>query len=166
MKMPLQVVVMGVSGCGKTHVGRMLADRLDACFLDGDDFHPTSNRDKMAVGQALTDEDRGPWLASLAEELETRNRVVLACSALRRRYRDQLRTAGGVRFVFLDGEYELIYSRMQQRTDHFMRPVLLQSQFDALERPTGSELDVVRVAIEATTEAVVDNALRLLEAAC
>lgn len=164
MALPLRIVVMGVSGCGKTHVGRLLADQQDACFLDADDFHSEGNREKMASGQPLTDQDRMPWLAQLGQELASRERVVLACSALRKSYRDRLRSVEGLRFVFLDGAFDLIFGRMQSRSDHFMPPSLLRSQFDTLERPGVDELDVVRVSIEHAVEDVVTQAIQGLEA--
>ncbi len=170
MKPPVRVVVMGVSGCGKSQVGQLLAQQLDALFLDGDDFHSQANRAKMAGGAPLSDDDRVPWLDTLARELQARERVVLACSALRRTYRDRLRAAAGVRFVFLDGGFELILGRMQQRADHFMPPALLCSQFETLERPgegdDHDEADVVRVSIEPSLETVVDSAARRLVATC
>lgn len=166
MRTPLRLVVMGVSGCGKSHIGSRLAERLAAVFLDGDDYHPAENVAKMAAGEPLNDADRAPWLDRLAKELADRERVVLACSALKRRYRDVLRTADATRFVFLDGDAELIRSRVEARTGHFMPPGLLRSQFDALERPDTSEPDVLRVSIDTLPEQVVEHALRILGASC
>jgi gluconokinase len=166
MSGPLRLVVMGVSGCGKSHIGARLAERLDAVFLDGDDYHPAENVAKMAAGRPLNDADRGPWLDRLAQELASRGRVVLACSALRRRYRDVLRSAEGTRFVFLDGGAELIRSRVEARTGHFMPAGLLRSQFDALERPGDDEPDVHRVAVDAAPERVVEQALCALGVSC
>lgn len=166
MRTPLRLVVMGVSGCGKSHIGSRLAERLAAVFLDGDDYHPAENVAKMAAGEPLNDADRAPWLDRLAKELADRERVVLACSALKRRYRDVLRTADATRFIFLDGDAELIRSRVEARTGHFMPPGLLRSQFDALERPDTSEPDVLRVSIDTLPEQVVEHALRILGASC
>lgn len=166
MRTPLRLVVMGVSGCGKSHIGLRLAERLDAVFLDGDDYHPAENVAKMVAGEPLNDADRAPWLDRLAKELADRERVVLACSALKRRYRDVLRTADATRFVFLDGDAEMIRSRVEARTGHFMPPGLLRSQFDALERPDTSEPDVLRVSIDTPPEQVVEHALRALGASC
>ena len=134
------VVVMGVSGCGKTTVGKALAERLGCPFFDGDDFHPAENIVKMANGQPLDDADRAPWLARLhdlaAEHLARGETAVIAASALKRRYRDQLREGNrGLRFVHLQGSFELIWSRMEQRTEHFMKADMLRSQFVALEAP-------------------------------
>jgi len=135
------IIVMGVSGCGKTTLASALANRLSAHWLDADDFHPASNIAKMRAGTPLTDEDRRPWLAALNAELCDRaalgQRVVLACSALRQRYRDSLAAnVPAVHWIFLDGSVEEIAARMRARDDHYMPESLLRSQFEALERPT------------------------------
>lgn len=135
------IIVMGVSGCGKTTLASALANRLSARWLDADDFHPASNIAKMRAGTPLTDEDRRPWLAALNAELCDRaalgQRVVLACSALRQRYRDSLAAnVPAVHWIFLDGSVEEIAARMRARDDHYMPESLLRSQFEALERPT------------------------------
>ncbi len=156
---PLAVVVMGVSGCGKSSVGQALAQRLGARFLDADDFHPPTNVAKMRSGVPLDDTDRAPWLERLNTVLrETRaagEPVVLACSALRRRYRDAL-AAGldGLRFVHLDGPFDLIASRLAGRRHRYMPASLLRSQFDALEPPDDAivlsiDRDVGDIAAEA-----------------
>jgi gluconokinase len=142
---PLRVVVMGVSGCGKSTVGRLLAQRLSARYVEGDDLHPPANVARMAAGIALTDEDRVGWLASVGEQLARRDGadgadaarpVVASCSALRRIYRDQLRAAApGLRFVFLWGHPELLAERMAARQGHYMPAALLQSQLHTLEEP-------------------------------
>jgi len=135
------VVVMGVSGAGKTTIGRGLAERLGAAFVEGDDLHPAANVEKMRRGQPLTDEDRAPWLADLARlarDLGQGDRdVVLACSALKQSYRDILAAAdpGRVRFVYLQAAPDLIRARMKARTGHFMPASLLESQFADLEEP-------------------------------
>jgi gluconokinase len=133
-------IVMGVSGCGKSTVGRMLAGRLGWDFFDGDDFHSPANIAKMRTGIPLTDEDRAPWLAALhnvlADTLRAGRHPVLACSALKERYRSSLRERiDGLRIVYLKGEFDLILARMQVRPGHYMKPGMLQSQFDALEEP-------------------------------
>jgi gluconokinase len=140
---PLAIVVMGVSGSGKTSVGRALAAALGCAFYEGDDYHPPANVRKMAAGQPLTDADRKPWLAALHGLLlaETTKGVslVLACSALKESYRKQLE--GGklsLRYVFLKGDYDLIVGRMHQRLGHYMPESLLQSQFDTLEEPANA----------------------------
>ena len=134
------VIVMGVSGSGKSTLGRPLAERLGWAYLDADEFHPPSNIAKMHAGQPLGDADRAGWLTAMGERLAacaaSGESAVLGCSALKRAYRDQLRAAGGeVRFVYLRGSYELIAERLARRTDHFMPPGLLASQFAALEEP-------------------------------
>jgi gluconokinase len=141
---PGRYVIMGVSGCGKTTVGTALARALGVPFVEGDAFHPPGNVDKMSAGVPLTDADRGPWLQALADELRSaRNRkagLVMSCSALRRAYRDVLRAGDpGVRFVFLDGESELIGRRLAGRRGHYMPPILLDSQLATLERPAPDE---------------------------
>jgi len=143
------LVVMGVSGSGKTTVGARLARELGWEFLDADDFHPEANVAKMAAGQPLTDADRAPWLAALAAALRSRLRagrgVVLACSALRRAYRDSLRTAGpGVAFLYLRTLPELARRRVAGRRGHYFPPGLVESQFGALEEPDpDAEPDVI-----------------------
>lgn len=134
---------MGVSGCGKSSVGRLLAEELGWDFYDADDFHPQANVEKMAQGTALNDSDRAPWLASLNELISTSLKVdrpgVLACSALKERYRQQLMAGNdGVQLVYLKGSYDLIWSRMAARADHFMKPHMLKSQFETLEEPVNA----------------------------
>lgn len=136
-------IVMGVSGCGKSSVGKSLARSLGWDFYDADDFHPPENVAKMANGIPLDDSDRAPWLASLNElissSLKADHPGVLACSALKERYRQQLMNRNdGVQIVYLKGSYDLIWSRMEERADHYMKPQMLKSQFDALEEPTNS----------------------------
>jgi gluconokinase len=133
-------IIMGVSGCGKTNVGQALAARLGWDFYDADDFHPPENVAKMAEGVPLNDSDRAPWLASLhdliSSSLEKNQPGVLACSALKERYRQQLlKDNPDVGLVYLRGSYDLIWSRMSARKDHYMKPHMLQSQFEALEEP-------------------------------
>ena len=137
------VVVMGVSGSGKSTFGAALAEALGARFLDADDLHPPANRQKMATGTALDDDDRRPWLdavaAWMAERIRTGQPGVVACSALRRRYRDRLRAAGaGVRFVYLAVPRAELEARMRSRV-HFMPVTLLASQLAALEPPDADE---------------------------
>jgi len=140
---------MGVSGSGKTTLGTALAQRLGWMFADADDYHPQSNRDKMARGQPLTDADREPWLLRLRglieQHLAEDNPLVLACSALKESYRTTL-SGGleGVRYVFLHGDPALIAQRMQNR-EHYMPVSLLQSQLETLEPPTNAiQLDISR----------------------
>jgi carbohydrate kinase (thermoresistant glucokinase family) len=128
------VVVMGATGVGKTTVGRALADRLGAPFLDADDLHPAENVERMARGEPLTDDHRRPWLDAVGAWLAEHPGGVVACSALRRSYRDRLRAAAPeARFLHLVGDAELLGSRLQRRTDHFMPPALVASQLDTLE---------------------------------
>ena len=148
------VVVMGVSGCGKTTVGERLADALGWPFAEGDRYHPQANIDKMSAGIPLQDADRWPWLRALAELIGDHERAgqnsVLSCSALKRAYRDELRGgAPRVRFVHLHGDQAVLAARLAARTGHFFPPGLLNSQFAALE-PLGPDEDgfVVDVALD------------------
>jgi gluconokinase len=137
------VVLMGVAGSGKSTVGRVLARRLGWRFYEGDDFHPESNRVKMRAGEALTDEDRRPWLEALATLisrcLREHEDAVLACSVLKQAYRERLGIGtNGVRLAYLRGSPELIARRLAARHGHFFDPALLQSQFATLEEPSGA----------------------------
>jgi gluconokinase len=142
------IVLMGVSGSGKTTIGQLLASKLDWPFFEGDDFHSAGNIEKMAQGIPLTDDDREGWLDSVANQiklLESKSRSgVLACSALKDSYRKKLASeAKSVRFVFLHGDYELVRERLESRKGHYMKSTLLQSQFDILEEPENSlEIDI------------------------
>jgi gluconokinase len=133
------VLVMGVSGCGKTTIGRALAEDLHWPFFDGDDFHPEANVAKMAAGQPLTDEDRWPWLDRIAAEmrgiLARGDNAVFACSALKDAYRKRLQRAGDVRLVYLKGDAATIGARLAVRAHRYMPASLLPSQFAALEEP-------------------------------
>ena len=134
-------IVMGVSGSGKTSVGKSLAEHLGWDFYDADDFHPPANIEKMADGIPLDDSDRAPWLAALhdliSSSLIQSRPGVLACSALKERYRRRLLEGNaGVQLVYLKGSYDLIWSRMIVRKDHYMKPHMLKSQFEALEEPS------------------------------
>ena len=139
---PRFLVIMGVSGSGKTTVGQALASRLGWDFFEGDDFHPAENVAKMAAGIPLGDEDRAPWLATLhdliASCLSRHTRGVLACSALKERYRQTLLTGNsGTEIVYLRGSHDLILPRMSTRSGHYMKAELLKSQFEDLEEPAG-----------------------------
>ena len=133
------VIIFGVSGAGKTTVGRSLASELGWRFIDADDFHAAANIKKMRSGHALTDKDRWPWLERLRQEIErllaARENAVLACSALKRAYRGRLRVGKAVKFVFLRGDYAFVERQLRSRHGHFMSTALLQSQFDDLEEP-------------------------------
>lgn len=141
----MALVVMGVSGCGKSTLGGLMAQALDCPFLEGDSFHSADAVDKMRRGCALTDEDRWPWLDRLgvaaASAIATQGRVVAACSALRRAYRDRLRTAIGVpvHFLLLDGSRDALLTRLHNRPGHYMPASLLDSQLGTLERPSPDE---------------------------
>lgn len=165
--LPCALIVMGVSGSGKSTVAEALAKRLDWRCEDGDKFHPASNIAKMSAGQPLTDEDRWPWLKAIADEIDRLcgkgQRAVVACSALKRAYRDVLvHGRDDVRFVFLDGTQELIAGRLAARRGHFMPSGLLESQFRTLQRPSADERPIV-VSIDATVEAIVDDIVSQLE---
>ncbi|MDP2803239.1 MAG: gluconokinase [Phreatobacter sp.] len=159
---------MGVSGSGKSTVGLGLARALGWDFRDGDSFHPPANVAKMRSGAPLTDADRWPWLDAISRhvaELEDGDgHVVIACSALKRAYRDRLRAAGArLRFIHLDGSFDLIDGRMRARRDHFMPPSLLESQFATLEAPAPDE-QAVTVPIADDPEAIVATILARLAA--
>lgn len=146
---PPVIVLMGVSGSGKSTLGEALAARLGWAFQEGDDLHPPANRAKMAAGEPLTDADRAPWLAAVAAWIDGQATAgapgLIACSALKRAYRDQLRAGRPqVRFVWLDGARDLLKGRMAIRRGHYMKPAMLQSQLDTLERP-GAEEGIVRL---------------------
>ena len=136
---PLHLVVMGVAGCGKSVVGQLLAQRLGLPLIEGDDFHPAGNIEKMRQGLPLTDADRADWLRQLAQQLQAHPQgAVLTCSALKRAYRDTLRQAApGLRFVHLALSEHQALERVAARTDHFYPPSLVASQFEALEDPAG-----------------------------
>ena len=161
------VVLMGVSGAGKTTIGRLLAERMGATFADADDYHPAANKAKMAAGHPLNDEDRQPWLETLNGLLrgwkDAGKGGVLACSALKDKYRATLSSgmrAGTVRFVLLDGAAELIAARLAQRMHEYMNPKLLESQLATLERPA----DALRVVNDRPPEEIVAQIVRELAA--
>lgn len=158
---PKRCVVMGVSGCGKSEIGSRLARRLDFAYVEGDDDHPASNIAKMAAGIPLDDNDRHAWLlilqARISAAKERGEGLVLSCSSLKRRYRDLLRMGDpSLVFIHLDGDRELIASRMQARPGHFMPPALLDSQFRDLE-PLAKDERGIKIDIKAEPEKLVDQ---------
>jgi gluconokinase len=161
------VVVMGVSGSGKSTIGKPVAAKLGCPFRDADSFHPKSNIAKMSRGEPLTDEDRWPWLAAIAAWIDEHRRAgttcVVTCSALKRAYRDVVtgRQSADVRLVYLKGDFDLIAARLKARKGHFMPPELLRSQFDALEEPAADEHPIT-VAIDTTPEEITARVLAKL----
>ena len=160
--MPSLILIMGVSGCGKTTVARLLADRIGSPFLEADEVHSPANIAKMAAGIPLNDEDRWPWLQDIcrrAEQLRLHHNgkpVVLACSALKETYRNTLRNAfPELAIVYLKGDYNLIRQRMEARGGHFMRPAMLRSQFEALEEPRTAVVVDIREPLEAAVSRIV-----------
>ncbi len=155
------IIVMGVSGCGKSTIGKLVGEKLNIPFFDGDDFHPQSNIDKMANGFPLNDSDRKPWLEILANNAanwEKDKGAVIACSALKESYREILNSkAKKVKWVYLSGSFDLILNRMNARKGHFMKAEMLQSQFDTLEIPTyGLTIDISK-EIEKIVADIVNN---------
>ncbi|HGM5492038.1 TPA: gluconokinase [Serratia fonticola] len=162
------IILMGVSGSGKSTIGAAVAREIKAKFIDGDDLHPRANIQKMASGQPLNDDDRAPWLQRLndaAYSLNHKNESgIIVCSALKRRYRDLLRKDNdNMVFIYLKGSFEVILARLQARSGHFMPTDLLKSQFDALEEPGADEKDVVCVDIDTDVEGVVDRCVAALK---
>ncbi|HMP90228.1 MAG TPA: gluconokinase [Kiritimatiellia bacterium] len=160
------VIVMGVSGSGKTSVGKALADKLGCRFVEGDDFHPKANIDKMSAGIPLMDDDRWPWLNVLHDEMIRAARreesVVLSCSALKQTYRDRL-TAGlpSVLFIYLKGDREALLRNLQKREGHFMKANMLDSQLRVLEEPE----NVITLPCEGSVEDIATEAARRIHEA-
>lgn len=163
--MPIRfLIVMGVSGCGKTTVGKALASHLGWDFYDGDDFHPPENIAKMASGIPLDDSDRAPWLKALHDlisaSLKADRPGILACSALKEAYRRRLLDGNeDVQIIYLKGSYDLIWSRMSARKEHYMKPHMLQSQFEALEEPTNA----LTIDISMSVGEIVQEILKYME---
>jgi len=154
-------ILMGVSGAGKTLIGQKLSNELDLPFYDGDDFHPEANVKKMASGQPLNDRDRRPWLEHLASKINEWNQsggAILACSALKKSYRELLISKSApeeVTFIYLKGSAELIAGRLSNRSDHFMPEELLASQFEVLEEPENA----ITVSVDQAPAEIVDEIL-------
>jgi gluconokinase len=164
---PCALIVMGVSGSGKSTIAGKLAERLRWTCEDGDRFHPKSNVEKMSAGHPLNDEDRRPWLQAIADEIDRvcrdGERAVFACSALKRSYRDILvHGRGDVRIIYLEGSRDLIARRLALRKGHFMPPALLESQFNTLEPPGAGE-DPIVADIDPPVEAIVDHIVAQLK---
>lgn len=153
------IVIMGVSGSGKTTVGKILAERLGWTFVEADDYHPAANKEKMHAGNPLNDADRAPWLAALRDRMDEANakgeNVVLACSALKHDYQHYLalHDPEHVKYVYLHGSEELIRERIAARKGHFMNPNLLHSQFETLEPPENA----LQVEVSGTPEAIANE---------
>jgi len=157
----LHIIVMGVSGSGKSTVGEKLAAALDLPFLEGDSLHPKANVDKMASGIPLQDEDRWPWLDTIGERLATaENGIIVSCSSLKKSYRERLRNAsqGPLLFVFLDGSFDVLHEHMGHRTGHFMPVTMLESQLATLESPVGEPF-VFRADVADPIEKIVAESL-------
>ncbi len=149
---------MGVSGCGKTTIARLLSKKIDIPFFDADDFHPKQNVEKMTNGIALDDDDRKPWLKTLNVNLKywQKNKgAILACSALKEKYRATLTSGLDIQWVFLEGSIMLIKSRLNHRKRHFMNTCLLESQFDCLEVPNYG----TKIGVDKSPENIVDELL-------
>ena len=158
------IIIMGVSGSGKTTIASMLAQRLGWRFYDGDAFHPPANVDKMGAGVPLVDEDRFGWLDALStlidHEIRAGENGVIACSALKKAYRDVLRWRNSrqIKFVYLRGSYDVIFERLKSRGEHFMKSEMLQSQFEILEEPRG----ILTVDVTLSPNEIVENIIEHL----
>ena len=154
------IIIFGVSGAGKTTIGKLLARDLRWRFIEADDFHPAANIEKMRSGHPLTDNDRWPWVEQLRQQIErslcARENAVLACSALKRAYRDRLHVSDEIKFVFLRGDYALVEKQLRSRRGHFMNAALLQSQFDDLQEPQADE-HALTVALGRMPEEIVEE---------
>jgi gluconokinase len=158
------IILMGVSGCGKTSVGQRLSQKYGWHFFDGDDYQPQENIAKMAAGIPLEDDDRFPWLETLnnliSEHLEKEQTLLLASSALKQKYRDQLAKGNPqIVFVYLKGDFDLIFKRMKARAGHYMKAQMLRSQFEALEEPTNA----LTVEISQSLDDIVNEISALLD---
>lgn len=153
------IIIFGVSGAGKTTIGKLLGRELGWRFVEADEFHPAANIEKMRAGHPLNDKDRWPWLERLRQQIERSlaagENAVLACSALKRAYRARLRVSEAVKFVFLRGDYALVEKQLRSRKGHFMNANLLQTQFDDLEEPQPHE-NVLTIELGPTPEEIVE----------
>ena len=155
----MRLVLMGVSGCGKTAIGLELSKILNIPFYDADDFHSAENKEKMSHGIPLTDDDRLPWLKTLADLLKEKSGLILGCSALKESYRKILRVSPDIQFIYLKGSYQLIHDRLKKRHGHFFDPHLLKSQFADLEEPK----DAIVVDISPSISKITESILQKLE---
>ena len=165
---PFRLIVMGVSGCGKSTLATALAQNMGFEMVDGDDLHLTTSVAKMRAGIALEDADRWPWLDRIGDYLNPHDTLpqgrVVACSALKRAYRDRIRKrAGEVCFLFLKGDFDLIQQRMSQRLGHYMQAGLLDSQFRTLEKPQDDEADIITLPITEPVDSLVSQAMAALQ---
>lgn len=159
------IIVMGVSGSGKTSVGKAIARAWNCAFMDGDDLHPSANINKMSKGIPLTDEDREGWLDIIVREcvaiIQNGKQMVITCSALKRKYRDKLRSGvASVTFVYLKAAYDKVFQQLEGRQDHFMPVSLLKSQFAVLEEPGKQEDDVLTIEVQESLDDTVAVILR------
>lgn len=166
--MPIAIILMGVSGSGKTTIGNALSLQLDWSFYDGDDYHPDENVEKMSRGIPLRDEDRLIWLEILsnllAEKYLAGENLVLACSALKQVYRQKLRSKNGhLTFVYLKGEFDLIWERMSTRQEHYMKPEMLRSQFEILEPPQDALTLSIHTPVSENVHAIIEHISELFE---
>jgi len=160
-------IIMGVASTGKSSVGEAFAKAIKAKFIDGDDLHPKANIIKMSAGQSLNDNDRVPWLERIRDavfSLEKKNESgVIVCSALKKKYRDMICEGNcNVTFIFLQGDFNLVLQRMQNREGHFMPVDLLQSQFDTLELPKADETNVINIDIDGSFEEVLSRCIQAI----
>ncbi len=153
------IIVMGVSGCGKSTLAKALAEQWNIPFLEGDDFHPQANIDKMRSGHSLDDSDREPWLMLLNEEMQKHTSAILSCSALKKSYRKLLtRSLDDVKFVHLKASFSVIHERLQAREEHFMPASLLKSQYETLQPPK----DAIEIDVHQSKEAILKEAIEKL----
>lgn|SRR5690606_7723217 len=165
IKTPIILIIMGVSGSGKSTIGKLLCETLHMEFYDGDDFHPQENIDKMSAGHPLNDQDRAGWLEAIhafgLQQLEQQHSCIIACSALKKSYRDVLRKdmEQQLKFIYLEGDFQTIQTRLAKRKSHFMPTALLKSQFDTLEPPKNA----IVVDLRLSPKDIIDQIITALE---
>jgi gluconokinase len=167
MENPYYLIVIGISGSGKTSISKMLAAQLNIDFIEGDDLHPQENIDKMKNGIALTDADRLPWLSIIKKKIATKiikqESFVLSCSALKVSYRDILREAGDIKFLFLKVDEKEVSQRLEHREGHFMPKSLIHSQIETLESPKENENDILIIDASKNTSEVLEECLKKIK---